>query len=57
MKGRKVTGIRMPQELDKQVKEIADYLGYTKNGLINQIIREWLSEYRRQNEEKRRDGE
>ena len=57
MKGRKVTGIRMPQELDKQVKEIADYLGYTKNGLINQILREWLSEYRRQNEERKKDGE
>ncbi|EEP28239.1 ribbon-helix-helix domain-containing protein [Shuttleworthella satelles] len=57
MKGRKVTGIRMPQELDKQVKEIADYLGYTKNGLINQILREWLSEYRRQNEKRKKDGE
>ena len=44
MEKRKVTGVRMPKELDKKISDAACYLGTTKNGLIIQILWEYVNE-------------
>lgn len=44
MEKRKVTGLRMPKELDKKISDAAYYLGTTKNGLIIQILWEYVNE-------------
>lgn len=49
MKKRKVTGVRMPKELDKKISDAAGYLGTTKNGLIIQILWEYVNERENQN--------
>ena len=48
-KERVVTGLRLNKNLNKQIAEIAEYLGTTKNALITQILWEWL----KKEEEKR----
>ncbi len=44
MEKRKVTGVRMPKELDDKITDAACYLGTTKNGLIIQILWEYIRE-------------
>lgn len=38
----KQTGLRIPEHLNNKLAEIAEYLGVTKNGLIIQILWEYL---------------
>ena len=44
MEKRKVTGVRMPKELDDKITDAACYLGTTKNGLIIQILWKYIEE-------------
>ena len=52
-KRRVTTGIRIPSALNRELAEIADYLGITKNALISQACREYVD---MQQEKRRQKG-
>ena len=49
----KTMTVRAPIDLQKRLKEIANSLGYTRNGLVLQILHDWIDDYEKKtNEEK-----
>ena len=52
-RGRVTTGIRIPSALHRELAEVADYLGITKNALISQACREYVD---MQQEKRRQKG-
>lgn len=52
-RGRVTTGIRIPSALNRELAEVADYLGITKNALISQACREYVD---MQQEKRRQKG-
>lgn len=39
---RKVTGVRIPENLDKQLQQIANEQGFTKNAVMIQAFRQFI---------------